>query len=92
MPLDATDGQQVAIGVTGTALIKPGSGRVVRVSVITTGTVLALHDVATTGAVAAGNQIASIPAAAVGVQDVNLPFINGLVAVAGAGVHAISYN
>jgi hypothetical protein len=90
MPLDNTNGQQVAKGVTGTVLIKAGSGRVVVVSMITPAA-LALHDCATTGAASAANQIAALPSAA-GVVSVNLPFLLGLVAVAAAGVHAISYN
>lgn len=91
--LDQSDGKQVAIGVTGTVLIKAGMGRVVKVSITTSGVALALHDAATTGAVVAGNQIVNLPTTAVaGVYDINLPFINGLVAVAAAGVYAISYN
>jgi hypothetical protein len=89
--LDQTDGKQVAFGVTGTVLIKAGMGRVVKVSVLTAAA-LALHDCATTGEASAANQIAAIPIAQVGVLDINLPFQKGLVAVAGAGVHAISFN
>lgn len=88
--LDKSDGATVAQGVTGTVLIKPGSGRIVKLSIITAAAI-AIHDVATVGAVAAGNQIAAVPIAQVGVLDINLPFQLGLVIVAGAGVVAVSY-
>lgn len=91
MPLDKTDGQQVAKNITGTALIKDGQGRVVMASEITAAADIAFHDCATTGAVAASNMIAKLPNA-VGVYEVNMPFMLGLVVVAGAGVVSVSYN
>lgn len=91
--LDQSDGKQVAFNVTGSAVIKTGSGRIVKVSILTAGVALAIHDVATVVAASAANQLANIPATAVaGVVDINLPFLAGLVVVAGAGVYAISYN
>lgn len=90
MPLDNTDGQLVAKNLTGTVQVKFGSGRVVMVSQLTVGA-LALHDCATTGEAAAANQIAAI-ASGVGVVEVNMPFLLGLVLVAGAATVSISYN
>ena len=89
--LDNSDGKQVAFGVTGSALIKAGSGRIVKVSIITAGAI-AIHDSATVVGASAANQLAAIPIAQVGVLDINLPFQAGLVVVAGAAVAAVSFN
>lgn len=95
--LDQTDGKQVAFNLSVATVIKVGSGRVVRASVITPGATGALHDCATTGAASAANQLAVVPVPAVGapsaVFDINLPFLVGLVYVPGAAqVAAISFN
>lgn len=96
MPLDKTDGQQVAKNLSVATLIKDGPGRVVQVSVLVPGAAGALHDCAATGDAAASNQIAVVPVpAATGPTtfSVNMPFLLGLVYVPGAAQTAsISYN
>lgn len=92
MPLDKTDGQQVAKVVTGSSLIKVGDGRVVMASVLTlAGGAITLHDAASVGEASGLNIIAHVPDL-LGIYLINMPFMDGLVLVAGAGVLSLSYN
>lgn len=86
---DLVSSSQVQMAITGTILVKVGSGRIIKLSQLTPGAV-AIHDIDTTGGVAASNQIAAMPSAA-GIQDIDLPFLKGLVIVAGAAVVAVGF-
>lgn len=86
---DLVSSSQVQTAITGTILVKTGTGRIIKLSQLTPGAV-AIHDIDTTGGVAAGNQIAAMPSAA-GIQDIDLPFLKGLVIVAGAAVVAVGF-
>ena len=94
-------GDQTRYNVAAEAVIKAGTGRVARVSVLVAGAVGALHDCnVITGQEdlpnnkiqpAIGNQIAVIPAT-VGVYLIDWPFANGLVYKPGAAqVVSISF-
>lgn len=86
---DRVSGQTVSFNQTGTLQVKNGPGRVCMVSVHSAVAVV-LHDSATTGGVGAGNLLASLPAV-IGTYLVDMPFYNGLVIVAGAGIASVSY-
>lgn len=86
------------LNVSATGVIKAGSGRLVRVNVVTAGTttVTTFNDAATTGAAAAGNVIHTIPAANMTAGAsilLDWPCANGIVisALSTSAVLAISY-
>jgi hypothetical protein len=71
-------------------VVKPASGKLVSVAVITAGTILIYDGTLATGNTVA-NQIAALTGAAVGVYKMDFPFLAGLVIDPGAGVVAVSY-
>lgn len=83
-------GRQSALNVTGTGLIKGGSGRVAVVIVNTAGAQGTLSDTLTTPA--ASNLIFNVPATA-GIYVLDFPFSNGLYYTPGSGqVISISFD
>jgi len=89
-------GTKTFMNITSATLVKSGSGRVAKVSVIAPSTAggqnAAVSDHATTSGINNSNLIAVIPDA-VGVYNVDMPTVNGIVLVpGGAGqILAISY-
>lgn len=86
---DVQSAQVVAFSVTGTAQIKPASGRLL-VASNNTAAAVTFYDAATTGAAGAGNLLATLPAAT-GVYPIDMPFYAGLVIIAGAGNASVGY-
>jgi hypothetical protein len=91
-------GNNAALNVTATSVIKASNGNVFRIIPTTVGTgTLTLNDSATTGAAATANILESIPAASMtaGVPiTIEAPFKNGLTisAITSGGVFTITYN
>jgi|HubBroStandDraft_4_1064222.scaffolds.fasta_scaffold41602_3 hypothetical protein len=91
-------GNNAALNVTATGVVKATPGVVFRIIPTTVGTgTLTLNNSATTGAAATANIIDSIPAASMtaGVPiTLEAPFTNGLVvsAITSGGVFTITYN
>ena len=84
------------LNITAATVVKATAGRLVRVSIITTGsTAGGCYDVATTGAAATANQVLVIPAstAAGTVYNMDFPMATGIVCTPGtSGVLAVSFD
>lgn len=87
------EGQASLEGLTATALIKKGRGRIARVAVTTAGTTVgSVYDAASTSLATTATLLVTIPNT-VGIVDVSMPYESGLVITPGSGqVLSVSYS
>ena len=85
--------QSSLVDITIDTVVKTGSGRLGKVSVVVAGSAVGtVHDCATTGAASAANQIGTVPNT-VGTTDFDWPVTDGLVIKIGtAQTLAVSYS
>ena len=83
----ASGGNQTALNLSSTTVVKTGPGRVASVSVIVpAAAICTINDCATTGAAANSNAVFAIPASATGNFLINFPCFAGITVAPGAGV------
>lgn len=89
--LESYIGNSSYLGITSSALVKTGSGRLVNLTVsVAGGAAGTIHDAASVSAASADNVIAVIPTAVTnGSLLINVPFTNGLVVKPGSS-HNVS--
>ena len=84
--LITAQGTKTFFNITTTTLIKAGTGRIAKISVLVAGSGNgAVHDAATTGAVAAANKLAVILDTSTTILNIDMPVFNGIVVVPGTG-------
>lgn len=78
-------GTKTFLNITANTLVKTGTGRVAKVSVLVAGSGAgSVHDSATVLAAATANELAVVPAT-VGVYNIDIPVSNGIVLKPGTG-------
>lgn len=83
--LITAQGTKTFLNIAANTLVKTGTGRVAKISVIaTSSTAGSLHDSATIAGAATSNALAIIPAT-VGVYNIDIPAFNGIVLKPGTG-------
>jgi len=86
----SVQGTSIKAAITSSTVVRTGAGRVVNVSVTVAGAVGAIYDSSSTSVTTL--PIAVVPAT-VGVYVINLPVVNGILAVPGAGqTFSLSYS